>query len=74
MIRRFMAWAAMALAALAALWALITRNTSLRGQNKALRNTADNLQTVIEVRNDVDAKSDADVRNRLDEWVRDRRP
>ena len=70
MIRRVVAWLAVAFAGLGLAWISGNRSGAMRGRNKALRKANDNLKTAIEVRNATDAKTDAATRNDLSRWVR----
>ena len=70
MIRRALAWAAGALAALWAVWAMGRRQGAVAARNEALRQANDDMQTALEVQREVDAKTDAAVSGDLAKWLR----
>ena len=70
-IKRAMAWASAAVLALIGAWVAGRRDGRQAAKAEALRKDAAAKQDALEVRNEVDQKSDADVRSALDRWMRD---
>ena len=70
-IKRALAWAAAAVLALLGAWVAGRRDGRQAAKSDAIRKDAKATQDAMEVRNEVDQKSDADVRSALDRWMRD---
>ncbi|MDF2140873.1 hypothetical protein [Paenirhodobacter sp. CAU 1674] len=70
-IKRALAWSAAAVLALLGAWVAGRKDGRQAAKSEALRKDAEAKQDALEVRNEVDQKSDADVRSALDRWMRD---
>lgn len=70
-IKRALAWAAAAALALLGAWVAGRRDGRQAAKSEAISKDAEAKGDALEVRHEVDQKSDADVRADLDRWMRD---
>ncbi|WP_263846912.1 hypothetical protein [Sedimentimonas flavescens] len=70
-IKRALAWSAAAALALLGAWIAGRREGRQAAKSEALRKDSEAKADALEVRHEVDQKSDADVRADLGRWMRD---